>query len=65
MATMDPIVEKLKPLSGGKILDVATAYGDFLRLMTESFKDYTEAIGIDLAEDRIVSAKEKSPDNLN
>jgi ubiquinone/menaquinone biosynthesis C-methylase UbiE len=53
----DPIVARLKPLNGGRILDVATSHGDFLKLMTDSFARYTEAIGIDVAESRIIEAR--------
>lgn len=53
----DPIVAKLKPLEGGRILDVATSQGHFLKLMTDSFARYDEAVGVDVSEERIAEAK--------
>lgn len=61
---MDPIIDKLKGVSGGKILDVATSQGGFLKLLTESFGDYTEAVGIDMAADRIETARNNAGDGL-
>ncbi len=58
---MDPIVEHLKPLDGGRILDVATGHCDFLKLLIDSFGSYTEAVGIDL-DRRISEATEQNPD---
>ena len=56
---MDPIENRIAGLHGGKILDVATGHGDFLKLLTESFADYDEAVGIDTAEDRLASARKE------
>ncbi|UCD63863.1 MAG: methyltransferase domain-containing protein [Candidatus Zixiibacteriota bacterium] len=61
---MDPLAEKLNRASGGRILDVATSHGDFLRLLVDSFGTYTEAIGVDMAADRIAAAREKSDGRL-
>jgi ubiquinone/menaquinone biosynthesis C-methylase UbiE len=55
---MDPIIQRLKPLGGGRILDVATGYGGFLKLLTDSFAGYTEAVGIDF-DRRISEASEQ------
>ncbi|UCG62312.1 MAG: methyltransferase domain-containing protein [Candidatus Zixiibacteriota bacterium] len=57
---MDPIIDRLKQANGGKILDVATSHGDFLRLLVNAFGQYSEAIGVDMAPDRIEKAREKS-----
>jgi len=54
---MDPIIDKLANRHGGKILDVATGHGDFLKLLTESFAGYEDAIGVDTAEDRLNAAR--------
>jgi len=35
------------PISGGRILDVATGRGSFIHIMLESLKDYDEIIAID------------------
>jgi len=40
--------EKLAGLSGGKILDVGTGDGWFIGKLIEAFRDYDEAIGIDI-----------------
>ena len=60
---MDPIVNKLKGKNGGRILDVATSHGGFLKLLTDSFTDYNEAVGIDMADDRIeIARRDAGPD---
>lgn len=56
---MKLLEERLKNIEGGRILDVATAYGDFIRLLTDSFENYVEAIGVDMAEDRLKEAQER------
>ncbi len=58
---MDPIIERLKPLDGGRILDVATGHGGFLKLLTDSFGSYTEATGIDFSR-RITEAAREHAD---
>ena len=67
MATVrtDPITERLRPLHGGRILDVATGFGGFLKLLTESFADFTEAVGIDFSRRITEAAKKKSDPRLN
>ncbi|MDD3732687.1 MAG: class I SAM-dependent methyltransferase [candidate division Zixibacteria bacterium] len=61
---MDPLKIKLHDLSGGKILDVATGHGQFLRLLVEAFADFTEAIGIDTSENNIEIARRECRDGL-
>jgi len=61
---MGLLKEKLKEYHGGKILDVATGYGDFLKLLTESFRDYSEAVGIDTDRERVEAARKSSENNL-
>lgn len=51
--------EKLMELDGGRILDVATAFGDFIRLLTNSFQSYEEAIGIDTNQESLKEAQER------
>lgn len=60
--TPDPMTEKLRPLHGGRILDVACGFGDFLKLLTDSFQDFTEAVGIDRL-DRVDEATRKFGDS--
>jgi ubiquinone/menaquinone biosynthesis C-methylase UbiE len=52
--------ERLSQYHGGRILDVATGHGQFLRMMTGAFTDYIDAIGIDLSEENIKIAKEEN-----
>jgi len=47
---MNLIEKKLAKLSGGKILDVATGDGGFIRKLIEAFEDYKEVIGIDITD---------------
>jgi SAM-dependent methyltransferase len=57
---MDPLTEKLKTLHGGKILDIATGYGEFLEFLANSFNNYDEALGIDLSAEIIREARLRS-----
>jgi len=50
--------QKLGGISGGKILDVATQDGEFIRKLLNAFKNYDEAIGIDVSEKQFIKAKE-------
>ncbi|MEW6412481.1 MAG: class I SAM-dependent methyltransferase [Candidatus Zixiibacteriota bacterium] len=61
---MDPLNDRLKSYSGGRILDVATSHGDFLKVLTESFGDYAEAIGIDNNSERVKAARENCDGGL-
>ncbi len=44
---MKNLKEALSKISGGKLLDVGTGRGEFIHLLTESLKNFTEIIGID------------------
>jgi ubiquinone/menaquinone biosynthesis C-methylase UbiE len=59
-------VEKLKSalnkISGGKVLDVGTGRGEFIDLLKENLKDYTEIIGIDMNDIALEKAKETFKD---
>lgn len=52
-------MEKLKNLSGGRILDVGTGVGELIPCLMEGFKDYSEIIGIDCSERAIEYAKKR------
>lgn len=56
---MKLLEEKLQELDGGRILDVATAFGDFIRFLTFTFQSYEEAIGIDTNQDSLKEAQER------
>ena len=55
----DKIVEKLKEISGGKILDVGTGYGDFIGFLKQALRDFDSFIGIDLNEEELKKAEKE------
>lgn len=62
---MDPLTERLKSLDGGRILDVATGSGEFLKHLSQSFGGFSEGVGIDPTEARINAASEKPEKKLS
>lgn len=46
-------------LSGGKVLDVATREGHFVKILMDNLKSYSEIVGIDIDEQAIQTASEK------
>ena len=57
------ISEKLKVISGGKILDIASGDGDSIQFLINFLKDYEFAIGIDIDEKEIEKAQDRWKDN--
>ncbi len=53
------IAEKLRSLSGGRVLDVATGDGDFIDTLMKVLKDYDSFVGIDNSEKKVKSAKKR------
>jgi len=53
------IAEKLRSLSGGRVLDVATGDGDFIDTLMKALKDYDSFVGIDNSEKEVKSAKKR------
>jgi len=51
------IVDSLKSVSGGRVLDVATGDGDFISLLKKTLRDYDSFIGIDVSGKEIEAAK--------
>jgi ubiquinone/menaquinone biosynthesis C-methylase UbiE len=47
---MDTAESTIKTLSAGRILDVATGSGNFVKFLVENVKDYKEIVGIDTSE---------------
>jgi SAM-dependent methyltransferase len=47
---MDTAESTIKTLSAGRILDVATGSGNFVKFLVENVKDYKEILGIDTSE---------------
>lgn len=48
--------EIISDIDGGKVLDVATQEGGFVRILTEYLKNYTEVFGIDINEKALKTA---------
>jgi SAM-dependent methyltransferase len=44
---MEILVKRLNTVSGGKVLDVATGRGNFIKILQDGLKDYEKIIGID------------------
>jgi ubiquinone/menaquinone biosynthesis C-methylase UbiE len=42
------ILKELEVISGGKVLDVATLKGDFIKTLMKTFKEYDSFLGIDI-----------------
>jgi ubiquinone/menaquinone biosynthesis C-methylase UbiE len=61
---VDPLKDKLGQWDGGRILDVATGHGQFLKLLTASFAEFTEAVGIDMSERMIDIARRECDDGF-
>lgn len=49
---------RLNSISGGKVLDVATANGDFIQTLMKALRDYGSFVGIDYSGDEVKKAKE-------
>lgn len=59
---MDFLKSILSGYSGGKILDVATCGGGFIKDLIGAFKDYDSIIGIDISNKEFEQAREKFKD---
>jgi SAM-dependent methyltransferase len=53
------IADRLGTISGGRILDVATANGDFIRLLMRTIKAYDSFVGVDTSKDDLKSARKR------
>ncbi len=56
---MEQLLKKLKSISGGKILDVATGQGEFINALMKSLKDYDCFIGVDNSDKAVKYAAEQ------
>jgi SAM-dependent methyltransferase len=54
---MEIFGEVLGNISGGRVLDIATLEGRFVRILIEKLKDYQEIVGIDIYERAIENAR--------
>jgi ubiquinone/menaquinone biosynthesis C-methylase UbiE len=50
--------ERLSSISGGKVLDVATGDGTFIKTLMKTLKDYESFVGVDISEKEFESARE-------
>ena len=57
---MEPLKQKLRSTTGGKILDVATGTGGFIMDLVDAFHSYRHAVGIDSSQKLINFAKDKA-----
>jgi ubiquinone/menaquinone biosynthesis C-methylase UbiE len=55
---MSEVEEALNQISGGRVLDVATGRGNFIHVLREHLKDYTDITGIDSSEKALDIARE-------
>ena len=53
------IAEKMRSISGGKVLDVATADGGFIDTLMKALKDYDSFVGIDKSRKEVESARKR------
>jgi ubiquinone/menaquinone biosynthesis C-methylase UbiE len=56
------ILKGLEVISGGKVLDVATQKGDFIKTLMETLKDFDTIIGIDIEFEDIESIEKEFED---
>jgi ubiquinone/menaquinone biosynthesis C-methylase UbiE len=55
--------EKLGTISGGKVLDVGTDDGDFIKVLMKTLKDYGTFTGVDISDEELDKARERFNDN--
>ncbi|MFX0061501.1 MAG: class I SAM-dependent methyltransferase [Candidatus Hermodarchaeota archaeon] len=53
------IANRLKSISGGKVLDICTATGDFIRTLMKTLKDYDWFVGMDISKKDLETAKKQ------
>jgi len=54
---MEKLDKRLKEISGGKVLDVATGVGQFIAALMPALKDYDSFVGIDTHEKALAAGK--------
>jgi SAM-dependent methyltransferase len=57
------IHDRMSSISGGRVLDVGTQYGNFISVMMKSMKDYEGFVGIDISEESLEKAREEITDD--
>ena len=60
---MKDVYSKLALIDAGHVLDAATGRGEFINIIKNSFKSYTQIIGIDSSEKSVDIAQKLFPEN--
>ncbi|MEA5074483.1 MAG: class I SAM-dependent methyltransferase [Eubacterium aggregans] len=60
---MKQLKKELSMRHGGRVLDIATRYGEFAFKLKDGLMDYTTILAVDCDEQTIAEAKEKYPDS--
>ncbi len=60
---MEQLKDKLKNLSGGKILDIGAGWGGSVEFLTDALSNYVSIVGIDISEEYIERAREALEDS--
>lgn len=53
------IRDRMLSVSGGRVLDVGTQYGNFITVMMKSMKSYKAFVGVDISEENLEKAREE------
>jgi ubiquinone/menaquinone biosynthesis C-methylase UbiE len=60
---MKDVFKKLSHIDAGKVLDAATGRGDFINVIKQSFKSYSQIIGVDSSDNAVRQAQKTFPEN--
>ncbi len=60
---MKDVFKKLSHIDAGKVLDAATGRGDFINVIKQSFKSYSQIIGVDSSDTAVRQAQKTFPEN--
>lgn len=56
------IADRLAVIVGGRVLDVCTGKGEFIKTLMKTLKEYDSFVGVDIADDDLTVAREKFRD---
>lgn len=60
---MKEVFQVLNRIDGGLVLDAATGKGEFINVLKQNLKSYTQIIGIDVSEKSVAYAQKVFPEN--